>query len=351
MAALAATQFVGATPAATAYSDYLGLDGLEGKPMHTITYRKSIYAGVRVQIKARAPEGFRICKVPAHIDPETCTEPRARFLALGNAAADRIAKGAALASAGGPTPAELEDWERQSAFLQRYLRYIPAALALWPQASPTSCKKSFPRRPDADSSRRNRGASFRSDVLSGLRRVRAAAAPASSRDEPAEDGVLSQSGPAEVSDGFQTRECEGPEKHIWRWQYSRWICSSCLTTSRTAVPPRSKCPGMATNLRSLLNSPRGHALQIATFTDCKGLVVICSKCGHHATSNRPTQLHKQVCPKGFGSDGARHSYQRVCRGQHPKYSKGPAKVLDPCMSPAMLMALARTGADTQEGGD
>ena len=362
VAALAATAFVGATPAATAFSDYQGLHALEEKPMHTITYRKSIYSGIRVQIKARAPPGFKICKVQAHVDPQACTDPRARYLALGNEAADRIAKGAAMESTGGPTSAELESWEREAAFLQRYLRYIPAALALWPQVGPTSCKKSLPRRRDVAPSRKNRGASFRSDVLGVLRLARATAATAEEdgsllpggaqgSDRPLDEAAAGAQGdfPAASSSGpAEHPQVQGasppsdePQRHHWRWQYGRWICGNCLARSRLPVPPRSACPGLARNLASLLRNPRGHILQIAPFTDGKGLVVICSKCGHHSTSNRPCQLHKKACLGVFESEGAKHSYERVGRGQHPKYSKGTARVLEPCMSPAMLEALAQ----------
>ncbi len=289
------------------------------------------------------------------MDPTSCTDPFERYLALGNEAADQIAKGAALSQLGGPTPADLQAWERQAAFLYRYLRYVPIALALWPQVSPTSCRKSLPRRDGADASRRGRGASFRSDVLAVLRRarsggedppgVRADDSTASGGLEIQAQGAFSalSAGPAEAA---LAQEASPPEviyeRHNWRWRYGRWICGNCLARSSAPVPPRSKFPGRASNLESLLRRPRGHQLQVAPFTDGKGLVVICSKCGHYATSNRPCQLHKKECPGVFGSEGAKHSYERVCRGQHPMYSKGAARVLEPCMSPAMLEALART---------
>ncbi len=85
---------------------------------------------------------------------------------------------------------------------------------------------------------------------------------------------------------------------------------------------------------------------MAPFSDGKGIVVICSRCGHHSTSNRLCKLHKQDCLGAFESDGAKHSYERVCKGIHPKYSKGTGKVLDPCMSPAMLEALPKGAEGT-----
>ena len=115
------------------------------------------------------------------------------------------------------------------------------------------------------------------------------------------------------------------------------------------MPRRGKCPGRAPNIRKLLENPRGHKLQIATFTDTFGVVVICSKCGHLCTSNRTNDLHKKAClAKGgqavFASPGARSAYKRVCAGQHPKHAKGDAKVLEPCISADALLALAREGA-------
>ena len=69
-----------------------------------------------------------------------------------------------------------------------------------------------------------------------------------------------------------------PHKHKWRWQQGRWLCVNCLATSRTAVPSRIfNCPGLAANMRALLQNPRGHTLQVA-FTGGAGMVVICSQC-------------------------------------------------------------------------
>jgi hypothetical protein len=99
------------------------------------------------------------------------------------------------------------------------------------------------------------------------------------------------------------------------------------------------CRGMAPNLADLLQRPRKHVLQIATFSNGVGMVVICSKCGHYATSNRPCGLHKHVCSRGFTSKGAEKAYERVSQGMHPKHERGDAKVLDPCMEGAALLAL------------
>ena len=81
VAALAASTLAGA-PDVTANSDYKGLEALEQQPLDTITYTKALYAGVRLQVRARAPRGFRISKVKAHVDPDSCADDRDRYLAL-----------------------------------------------------------------------------------------------------------------------------------------------------------------------------------------------------------------------------------------------------------------------------
>ncbi len=103
---------------------------------------------------------------------------------------------------------------------------------------------------------------------------------------------------------------------------------------------------MATNLARLVQNPRGHTLQIATFADGKGVVVVCSRCGHYSTSNRPVELHKKDCKArlgqaSFASPGAKTSYERIASGKHPKHAMGEAKVLDPCMSLEVLRRAAR----------
>jgi hypothetical protein len=149
-------------------------------------------------------------------------------------------------------------------------------------------------------------------------------------------------------------EYEANAGHDWHWQAGRWLCTSCLSSSRLAVPRREKCPGQAPSLRKLLQDPQGHKLQIATFSDSFGIVVICSLCGHFTTSNRTGELHKKPCKaKGgqaaFASPGARSAYSRVAAGKHPKHSKGEARVLDPCVSADALLALAREGGQPSQG--
>jgi hypothetical protein len=130
----------------------------------------------------------------------------------------------------------------------------------------------------------------------------------------------------------------------------RWAAAVCRMSYDIAHggPPRlGKCPGMASNLARLVQDPRKHRLHIATFADGKGVVVVCSRCGHYATSNRPTQLHKKDCvavggQSAFASPGAESAYRRIVQGKHPKHAKGEGKVLDPCM---FLEALRKAGQE------
>ncbi len=100
----------------TAFSDFQGVIGLEQLPMQQLGHRKVIYAEVRVQTRGRAGPRFKVVKVPAHVDPDTCSDPEERYRALGNQRADEIAKAAAL-SQPGPSSAELEEWHQEVAFL------------------------------------------------------------------------------------------------------------------------------------------------------------------------------------------------------------------------------------------
>ena len=121
------------------------------------------------------------------------------------------------------------------------------------------------------------------------------------------------------------------------------------------VPRRQNRPGYSPAVRQLLENPRGHALQIATFSNGLGTVVICSQCGHIVSRNGQGPLHKKDClAKGgqasFASASAKVAYRRVCDGQHPTHTKfGEARVLDKCMPVAALLALARGGGQPTQG--
>jgi hypothetical protein len=341
----------------TTYSDYKNLQGVEALSDETALHPKGVYSGIRRRIRGIRGPGFKVKHCRGHVSVDSCGgDAEAIFQALGNQHADRIA-GAAAAEALAPSRAETDSWNLEVSFLRRWLEYVPRALVLWPTAKPSVGHKSLPRR---DGPKAASGCSFLSDVLGPWTQ----SAGSSSSQGPTTDsqsqgnlGVQSRADP----DGPPALEPPAPippppplaedaaTKHEWHWQGGRWLCTLCLSSSRVSVPRRDKCPGRAPKIRKLLEDPRGHKLQIATFTDTFGVVVICSACGHFCSSSRTTDLHKKACQaKGgqavFASPGARQAYLRVVEGKHPTHAKGDAKVLDPCISADALLAFARGGA-------
>ena len=214
----------------------------------------------------------------------------------------------------------------------------------WPSASPSQGHKSLPKRADSDQHARS---SFRSDLLGALGGVAVQVEPVSSGRPSAAAVPPEASARGSRTDVQDSRRSDAAEplKHRWKWQSGRWICTNCLSASRLAIPRQIfGCRGMAPNIRSLLQRPQGHKLQIATFTSGAGIVVICSGCGRFTTSNRRGVLHKEKCPSlsqaAFQSDGARAAYRRVCEGMHPAYKEGNSRILDPCISAETLLQIA-----------
>ncbi len=293
--------------------------------------------------------------VPGHVDLCDDMTPDDRLNAIGNDLADKVAKDQASLLPR-PSEAEQQDWEKQQSFLRNYFRFLPSALMLWPSASPSQGHKSLPKRAEGDQPTDRE--SFLTDLLGPWRetdsRVEPQGVQATSSTDPfgpsrgggsQVEPDASQRTPREAVPPGASRRRD-PNAHRWKWQEGRWICTHCLSTSRTAIPRAIfKCPGLATNIRDLLHRPQGHKLQVATFTSGAGLVVICSACGRFTTSNRRGMLHKEPCPASSGqasfqSDGARFAYKRVCEGKHPAYKEGAEKVLEPCMAAATLLRIA-----------
>ena len=261
-------------------TDYQGLTGVQEVTTATLCHRKAVYSGVRRTIRGKAPPRMKVRKVKAHVSVSECSTAGELRDKLGNDAADRMAKYGAMQGTG-PSQHELEEWDRERRFVHKFLLYCPIALSQWPAVNPTAGHKSLPKR-EGYSRDNERPIGFLEDALGPLlqRTEPAQAAPTLSRQERA---------PTSAEDA-------PTQKHEWHWQAGRWICTACLATSRLAVPPRlSKCAGMSPNLASLVRNPRRHKLHIATFTDGKGVAVVCSRCGHYATSNRPAELHKKDC--------------------------------------------------------
>ncbi len=326
-----------------ARSDYAGLEGLHLRSIRSLCNRKSPYAGVHRQIRGRAPSGFQINKVAGHASLEDCRSDDDRLNAIGNDFADRTAKALARARPQ-PSQSEVEEWQRQQKFLKKYLEFIPSVLSRWPSNSPSQGHKSLPKRAEADEAGRM---SYLADLMGPWR----------DKEVQQETPTASQADSlrAEPSEPPAPPPRPDPVKHTWKWQAGRWLCTSCLATSRTAIPRQIfNCPGLSPSIRDLLRRPQGHRLQVATFTSGAGLVVICSGCGRFTTSNRRGVLHTDPCPAkrsgqaAFQSEGARWAYKRVCEGKHPSYNQGNTRVLDPCMA---ADALTRLAEEPQHGSE
>ena len=230
------------------------------------------------------------------------------------------------------------------------MKFLPRALAKWPAIGPTAGKKSLPKREPAQLGQApaKGQASFAADVL-GPRRPRAAAQDsqeeelnmpnAQAASDEQESYVPPQ--PADVhKDPCPTaKAAEEADGHDWLNLGGRWTCKACMCTNRAAFPPTGRCPGLTPALADIVRHPRKHVLQIAPMTDGSGIVIMCSRCGHFAASNRRnTKLHTKDCTGAFGSEGAKYAYKRFCDRQHPTYSRGPAKVLETAFSAASLGA-------------
>ena len=362
-------------------SDYQGLEHVEEQPPHLLYSRSQLYAGPKMLIVGRRPPNFRIHKVQGHADIDGAPTARARFEAIGNDHADRVAR-AAASELTQPSPAELQQWHGQRHFLQRYMKYLPRALSRWPAIGPTVGKRSLPKRAAACKGQEpaKGQASFIADVLGEYGAMHSRAQAALRREHAATDasgiGTTPNGIDPELDGGSRARDAaaarqqmrppdQRPEvaggppieplgqesfppsggreavqsQHDWMQVNGRWTCRSCMTISRATFPPVGHCPGLTPTLADLISDPRGHTLQIAPYSDGSSIIVICSRCGHFAGSKRRnTKLHTDVCKRAFASDGARYAYQRVCDRMHPTYGKGPSKVLEPCIPAASLAA-------------
>ena len=209
------------------HTDYQNLDGLERAPHDVVSHRKAIYAGPRIQARARAPEGSKVQKVRGHANLEDCHTEQERFEAMCNAHADAVARGAA-ATTGSPTERAIQDWQYQVAFLHRFLRYVPRALALWPQTGPTDGRTTLPKRPGA--SKRAGRASFVFDVLGVLgvspTEIPSTTGGSSRESHPAQESATPSAGSAgppeaPAPQAGSHEDAAEPRKHEWRWKEGR----------------------------------------------------------------------------------------------------------------------------------
>jgi hypothetical protein len=78
---------------------------------------------------------------------------------------------------------------------------------------------------------------------------------------------------------------------------------------------------------------------VSFFSDSAGIVVLCARCGAHSTSNRRCKkLHGDTCKRKALSAGAAACHERLKALMHPKHEKGDAKVLEPWVPLASLVA-------------
>ncbi len=289
------------------------------------------------RIRGLAPH-MAITKVKAHVNKHTLTDPEEIFRAEGNDAADRVAKSAAEDLLSKPSPAEVEDWARQTRLLKAYLQHVPRALEKWPAVAPSSGRTSLKRcAPAQDGALRRH--TFQADVL-GEWAARPAGAetatqPSSTSQAESFDEVGARPA-AEAIKGARPATGAPPPtaqerprvSHQWRSRSGTWYCRVSLSVSRAPHPPNTRCPGLAPNLAKVVSDPRGHNILVAPRTDGTGIVLICSRCGHYAASARPSNLQKKDCLDTFESPGAEQSFERFSQGIHPRYAEGPAKVLE-----------------------
>ena len=302
------------------YSDFLGLVKMSEAPWHSVASRQHFYAGLAIQIRGSPnwDAGFRIVKVPAHVDPESLPQlSPGWYRAIGNELADRYAKKGAL-SLPQPSEAEKESWTEESATLRRYLLYAVQALLLFPRLAPSKAMRSI-----FDKSLREEG------FITGIGAARQAlpAPPPPTLPPPRPDPPL-------VPD----RRPRGPiREHCWVWKHSRWVCRVCLTFARGAnkpAPSSSPCRGHSEAFTQLVQNPRKHVLHISNYP--LGVIFICSTCGAYSESGNLRGLGRD-CNLKFTSHGARHSWQRFCRRQHPNSKRGPAHCLEEFMPISALL--------------
>ncbi len=276
--------------------------------------------------------------------------PEEVFNVLGNQAVDTVA-GGSMNRLPRPSAADIDDWHRQVDFLRRYLQYIPRALSQWPSLQPSAGHRSLAKRPDHDPAAAE---SFRADVLGPLWSPSARrAADTAARTDATQP--VSQPVSQSVDLGGAAPICQEAKKanappnnvpHDWGRKEGGWMCRACLSQSRALQPPPGRCPGLAARIRAAASDPKGHNLLYSTFSSGEpGIVVICSRCGHYTTSNRP--CFQERCT-GLQSSGAESHYDRVSRGLHPKHARGDAKVLHPLQRLCHLLAIGEDRFAQQE---
>ena len=124
-----------------ANTDFQNLVNLNLQPSYQVFDRKAYHPALKYRIRGGKHwnRASKVDKAKAHQDPAQFPEgSQERFLALGNEAADRVAKLAASSlhkPADEVVPRDSEELEAMRAFLQ----YVAKALCLWPP--PTKARR------------------------------------------------------------------------------------------------------------------------------------------------------------------------------------------------------------------
>jgi hypothetical protein len=307
-----------------------------------LSSRKNIYSGLRVQIRGRNPE-MTVCKVPAHVDPSSCTIGSDDWKdAVGNQFADSYAKqGANLHHKA--TSEEIALVVKEREVISRFLRYVAEALSLWDPVGPTSSTRKnlipkLPARPDLVPGALGR--SFMNDVLGTW--ALPAGGPSSSFGDTAPHAPPPPTPPDSFVPRRRLRGKQEPahirdrggvpskrDRHEWRYRRNHWICTACLKVSRATAPSRTeRCPGYNAVMSELLHNPRGHALSYSAFLDQTGIMILCTRCGGHCSSNRRAPKLQDPCRDKPSSACAGAALARMCKLQHPVHARGDSVVFD-----------------------
>ena len=120
---------------------------------------------------------------------------------------------------------------------------------------------------------------------------------------------------------------QNSQTHSWRWNGKRWLCSKCLRFAKRN-PPRDACQGYNPKFAQLVQEQfRGHELFVAEYRSGEEWLLICKRCGCMAEGGVMLGL-RNACNREFRSVCASNNWKRVLKLQHPKPSKGTARMLE-----------------------
>ena len=293
-------------------------------------------------------------KVKGHVDPSSCPYGTPEWRdAVGNQYADQYARlGALLHQQASQEELDKANFER--ALLSRFLPYVSKALLEWEPVGPTTAtrKHLLPKlasKPDLVPGASGR--TFLSDVLGpwapqsgNLVSCPFEVSPDSAFGVPSSPPPPTPHADAQerrrrlrgkqpppsttanrVSSGVPPKRVH----HEWRHSRGRWLCRACLKVSRARAPSRSEiCPGFNKVMADLLKHPNGHALSYSSFLDGAGIMILCTRCGGHCSSNRRSQKLSEPCRSKPSSTCGAAALARLCKQQHPVHARGDAVVLD-----------------------